>query len=306
MSQKIACVTGASGKIGKRIVDTLLSKNFHVRVLCYSKPNLTPEIECFTGGLHDKVVLQSFLKDATYLFHCAAELHNEENMHAVNVLGTEQLFEVIQESNLSYFCHMSSAGVIGTTKLKWVDETASCHPDNEYERTKHQAEQVVNKRIKNCSTVILRPINVMDDDFLGVFGLPIRNTLKDRLHVFVKGNECAHQVHAGYIAKSAIHFMDKAFSEPEVFFVGNDEEGGNTYKGIWNLVSQNTLSTAEPISYSLPVWFPYLLRRLRGIKGNIANVKYSSKKLLDAGCRNEWNLKVTTDSILKKYRRTLT
>ncbi|KAG1707510.1 D-inositol 3-phosphate glycosyltransferase [Nymphon striatum] len=251
MNQKIACVTGASGKIGQRIVRDLLKKNIHVRVLCYSKPNLTPGIECFSGGLSDANVLQEFLSGARYLFHCAAELHNNERMQAVNVEGTEQLFKIASKSKLQYFCHMSSAGVIGITKRKWVKEDEACNPTNEYERTKYEAEKIVNTKIRHCSTVILRPVNVMDDDNAGVFSLPISHSFIDKLHVFIKGNECAHQVHAEYVAKSALFFMDKKIDRPEIFFVGNDEEDANTYKGIWNMVSEDSRSAYQPISVSL-------------------------------------------------------
>ena len=33
MGRKIACVTGASGKIGRRIVELLLKNGYHVRIM---------------------------------------------------------------------------------------------------------------------------------------------------------------------------------------------------------------------------------------------------------------------------------
>ena len=304
MNRRIACVTGASGMIGRRIVNELLSKNIHVRVLCHSKLNHTLGVECFKGSLADVEILKKFLDGAMYLFHCAAELHVEKKMHAVNVEGTKLIYQVAQNSNIKYFCYMSSAGVVGKTSLKWVNESAECYPQNEYERTKYRAEQFTKKKISGCSTIILRPVNVMDEDHPDVFGLALRGSLKDRFYTFLKGKECAHQVHAAYVADIAIFFMDKIFKDPEIFFVGNDEDADNTYQGIWNLYSRLSINRKiNPVKYTLPLWVPYSLRKIQGVVANRGDVRYSSKKLSLHGIENTWALtkiaKIIIESIEK-------
>ncbi len=306
MNKKIVCVTGASGMIGKRIVSNLVSQGLHVRILSFRKNAVRVGIESFTGDLGRASTLVGFLDGANCLFHCAGELNDIKKMQRVNVDGTKNLFELALKSNLQYFCHISSAGVIGNTSLQWVDERAPCNPQNEYERTKHNAEQLTKEKIPNCTTVILRPVNVMDKERPDVFGLPLRNSFKDRLFASIKGRECAHQVHAGHVANVATFFINSSFEKPEVFFVGNDEDENNTYQGIWNLYSKlRTDKKISPIKYTFPLWVPDLLRKLQGIVANKGDVRYSSKKLSLHGIENMWSLTKIVEDMIKSDRKVI-
>ncbi len=125
-------------------------------------------------------------------------------MSKVYIDGTQNLRNIAATSGLKYFCHISSAGVVRKTRQKWVFEDSICNPQNEYERTKYEAEKVVSQKIPHCSTLILRLINVIDDENPGGFARIVRNSLKDKLCVVLKGAKCAHLVHARYVAECAI------------------------------------------------------------------------------------------------------
>ena len=122
-----------------------------------------PGAHLFTGGLENEEVLRSFLLGGDLLFHCAAELVDEDKMWEVNVLGTERLLRLAKEAGIQYLCYFSSAGVIGRTKRKWVDEETKCNPQNVYEQSKWSAEQLVAKGIDGCQVIILRPTNIIDE-----------------------------------------------------------------------------------------------------------------------------------------------
>lgn len=116
-----------------------------------------------------------------------------------------------------------------------------------------------------CSTVILRPTNVVDEDRLGELGLPADGSPKSRLKAFVKGGECAHIIHAEDVAAAAIYFMDRPRSpDPRIFFVSLDHDPLNTVAGLWSLyrgaaAGKNTEDFAS-FPY-LPMVIPYMLRR---------------------------------------------
>jgi glucose-1-phosphate thymidylyltransferase len=275
---------------GMQIISQLHSRDHEVRILSRQALIVDKGTRLFQGDLLNKTILEDFLLGADCLFHCAGEKQNSEKMYVTNVEGTKNLYNIALENELKYFCLISSAGVVGKTKEQWVDEDCKCNPQNEYERTKYEAEKIVSQKIPNCSTIILRPINVIDDHNPGVFGLPIRNTLKDKLHIYLKGAESAHMVHASHIAECATFFMDKVLEYPEVFFVGVDEDESNTYRGIWNKVHSLSGNNHSKLKWNMPIWFPHIVRNLKGIKSNPGFIKYSSNKLNSYGFKHEWDI----------------
>lgn len=287
-SKTIACVTGASGMVGSKIVQRLTLQGYKVRALSRSKQFDDTDVELFCGGLEDEEVLKYFLYNAGLLFHCAAKLYDASKMWDVNVLGTERLLRLAKESNIRYFCYLSSAGVIGLTDSQLVDEKGQCNPQNHYEKSKWAAEKLVAKGIDNCSTVILRPTDVVDEQRPGALALPIRSNWRDRLTVFLKGNECAHIVHAEDVADAATYFINSSFEKPVCFFVSCDHEQFNTFGGLWSLykaIQQDRSVEEIRPKISLPIIIPYILRRLWRGSGNYGNIRYSSEKLLSTGFR---------------------
>lgn len=153
MLMKTACVTGAMGMIGSRIVKRLLADGYKVRALDILLDLDDPNVDLFQGNIGDQKLLKEFLHEADLVFHCAAELRDESMMWDVNVSGTEKLTDLIEKSSVQYFCHLSSAGVVGRTNVKWVDEETECNPQNPYERSKWAAEQIVARNIDRKSVV---------------------------------------------------------------------------------------------------------------------------------------------------------
>ncbi len=274
--------------VGRKITQKLLQAGYEVKILTRNRQFRDDQVRIYHGDIEDTDVIKSFLKDVTYLFHCAAELNDENKMQAVNVSATECILDIVRQSNVSYLCYLSSAGVIGLTDCRFVDEGNACNPQNAYEKSKWAAEELVARGIKNCSTVILRPIDVIDEQRPGALALPIRSSWRDRLVVFLKGNECAHIVHTEDVADVAIYFINSHFEKPACFFVSCDHERLNTFGGLWSLYKAiqqgRSVEEIKPI-ICLPIMIPYLLRRLWRGSGNYGNVRYSSDKLLSTGFR---------------------
>lgn len=285
-SKTIACVTGGRGMVGQRIVRRLISDGYTVRVLSRGAAFSDNRVEHYRGGLDDKRVLRSFVSCARMLFHCAAELNNEAQMWAVNVKGTESLLNEIKETDIRYLCYLSSAGVVGRTNLKWVNEDTPCDPQNTYEKSKWAAEKLVAKGIEGCSVVILRPTDVISEDKPGLLTLPLKSSCMDVLKVFVKGGECAHIVHADDVADAALYFSTRHFNSPQCFFVSCDHEPLNTVAGLWALYKSYTRKRTDGKVRKmphLPLIIPYLARKIWRGTGNRGDVRYSSEKLLSEG-----------------------
>lgn len=303
----IACVTGASGIIGSRIVERLLEAGYRVRVL--TRARNTPArngIVSYCGSLDDKDILEDFLRDASMLFHCAGERRDVERMWRVNVEGTRRLLDVARQLDIRYLCYISSAGVVGRTNSCWVDETENCNPGNEYEKSKWMAEKLVAEGLPDCSVVILRPTNVIDEDNAGILELAIRASFLDWVKVVVKGSECAHIVHANDVAAAAIYFIPYTFQTPECFFVSCDQDERNTVVGLWRLfrsLSRNQQYRRISPEFTLPVFVPHYFRAVLRGKTIRGDVRYSSKKISEYGFKYETGVEGAVRRVAEKMNK---
>lgn len=286
MGKAIACVTGASGKIGSKIVALLSAEGYNVRVLSRKAYPAAEGVEVFNGDINDESVLKDLIRGSHMLFHCAAELKNESRMPAVNVVGTELVLKYAELYGVKYFCHLSSVGVIGNTDMKLVDESTLCDPQNAYEKSKRAAEQLVLRGIKDCKTVILRPTDVIDEIDQGVLLLPKRSSFIDFCKVLIKGGECAHIVYAEDVARAAIYFISYPINNPECYIVSCDDDPLNTLSGLWALYKAyqagGPVHSLSPTPH-LPIFVPYLFRKMVRGSGNMGDVHYSAAKLLKTG-----------------------
>lgn len=297
---RIACVTGATGMIGQRIVRKLQALGYKVRVLT-RRHYAGKGVHVFNASFSDEAKLDEFICGADFVFNCAAELSDESKMYAVNVLGTAKITELVAKHHIKYYCHLSSAGVVGRTYQELVDEDTPCQPQNLYETTKLEAEKCASRRIEGCNTIILRPTNVVDCKHHGELSLPINGSIKSRLKALIKGGECAHIVHAEDVADAAMFFLNHPPSQiPRLFFVSLDEDPLNTVAALWSLYSEmesgnkHSIATRPP---HLPVIVPYALRLLAGRPGNSGNIKYSSKRLISEGFRYSFGVRETVEKI---------
>lgn len=279
----LACVTGGTGMVGRKIVEHLVAEGYDVRVLTRKVLTDKPKLSYIVGDLSDREVLSRFLDGADLVFHCAAELRDVSMMRSTNVNATEALIEACRVVPVKYFCFVSSAGVIGLTTTLVVDETTSCNPQNEYEITKAAAELLVAKNKPGATTVILRPTNVVDNDKPGTFLMVKEGGWLNRFKVFIKGGECAHLVHSQDVAAAATFFIGHEFCEPECFFVSRDDDPLNTVAGIWNTYRMARSGGTEKSVRYLPHWLPRYMRKIFGRNSNSGLVIYSSEKLLGFG-----------------------
>lgn len=296
MKKPIACVTGGTGMIGSRIIRGLLNKDYQVRILTRKKTAAQEGMKIFSGDINEVSVLQNFMDGADLFFHCAAELRNESLMWDVNVKGTESVIRCAQGSDIKYFCHLSSVGVIGKTTTKTVDESTPCNPQNMYEKTKLISEEIVARGINNCKIVILRPTNVIDEKNIGILAMPKRRAFSDYCKLFLKGRECAHIIHAEDVARAALFFISSPFVGLEHFIVSYDDEPLNTLEEIWsvyNSVKNKKQNEGFHSIPTLPLIFPFFLRKIFRGTSNMGDVHYSSKKLLETAFTFKLGLKET-------------
>lgn len=293
-TQRVVCVTGATGMIGSRIARRLADQGCSVRVLARGRCELS-NVRIFKAGLADESRLEEFVRGAEMIFHCAAELKDATRMHETNVVGTSRLIELAIRHKVGYFCHISSAGVIGRTTQSVVDEDTPCRPQNAYEKSKFEAEQLFQRGIEGCKVVILRPTNVVDSNRLGDLGLAVDGSIVSMIKAFIKGGECAHLIHAADVASAALHFIERPIpTSPRTYFVSCDADPLNTVSDLWRIYKTGAAGSVPGKVFGfphLPVLIPYALRFISGRPANRGDVRYSAKRIESEGFRLAFGVK---------------
>lgn len=103
MNQTVA-VTGATGFIGKYIIDNLLARGFHVRALTRTaRAHVNDNLTWVRGSLEDTHSLSELVAGASVVVHCAGQVrgHKEEIFTRCNVDGSLRLMQAAKESG---FC----------------------------------------------------------------------------------------------------------------------------------------------------------------------------------------------------------
>jgi len=153
-------ITGGTGFIGKHLVQAHLDRGDQVRVLTRNPDLQRNEIEYVVGDLTQSD-LSSFVGGADILYHCAGQLNDESQMHALHVDATQRLLEAAK-GRVGRWIQLSSVGVYKRIGSGSITEDSEIGPVGVYEKTKTESDQLLVKFSKenDLDYCVLRPSNV--------------------------------------------------------------------------------------------------------------------------------------------------
>jgi len=140
-------VTGATGKVGSRLVKRLAERGDQVRALVRDPAraaNLEAErIELARGDLLDASSLAAAARGVEAVVHCAAFFRGAtpEQAQAVNDVGTQHLAKAAREANVNRLIFTSTGLVYGSTGGRPAREDDACAPTAAYPVSKLAAER---------------------------------------------------------------------------------------------------------------------------------------------------------------------
>lgn len=149
-------VTGATGKVGSRLVPRLIQSGYQVRGLVRKAVNApflqSSETELAVGDLLDPGSLKAALKDIDVVVHLATFYKGatEEQSRMANIGGTEALARAALEAGARQFIFASSNRVYGANRGKQVTENDPVQPSgNRFALAKVEAENVLDRLFEN-------------------------------------------------------------------------------------------------------------------------------------------------------------
>lgn len=150
---KTYLVTGGAGFIGSHIVETLVKRGAHVRVLdnfsTGKRENLqllNKKIELIEGDIRDRDIVSKAVTGVDYVLHQAAlgsvprSIENPAETNEVNVAGTLNLLLLAQSAGVKRFVLASSSSVYGDTPTLPKHENMPLLPLSPYATSKLAAE----------------------------------------------------------------------------------------------------------------------------------------------------------------------
>jgi nucleoside-diphosphate-sugar epimerase len=234
---KQACVTGASGFVGKRLVEQLMSEGFLVRVLTHNRKRSFPdEVEIFYTDLTSTTCnLEGFFSGCDVFFHCAGDIQNPMRMHALHVEGFERLLKAFYEEiylagHPMHWVQLSSAGVYGKlinhpAKVRKISELSKNQPYGEYEITKAKADKLLLDAAKSNKFIfsILRPTNIVGLDmpnqsFRGL----VESIVKRRFFYIGSTHSVSNYIHVDDVVSVLLLCSSSPKATNQIFNLSND------------------------------------------------------------------------------------
>ena len=146
-------VTGATGFIGRHVVERLLADGGRVRVLVRDRSRVPgtwrDRVEVIEGDVTRAAGLIPAVRDVDVILHLAGVINlppgEEARFFQVNLEGTQHLFKAVLETGRTpdRFLYCGSVGVMGDLTEIPANEETPCFPTNAYERSKLEAEHWV-------------------------------------------------------------------------------------------------------------------------------------------------------------------
>jgi len=226
-------VTGATGFTGSRLARRLVECGADVRAIARPQSNLDQladlPIHWIRGEVFDAGVVAAAARDVDYVFHLAAAYRDArasaDTFRRVHVLSTERLAEAVLENrSFKRFVHVSTIGVHGHVERPPASETSPFDPDDEYQRTKLEAEIWIGRfaEAHALPLTVLRPCAIYgpgDTRLLKLFRMVARGVFP----ILGRGQGLYHLIHVDDLTQVMLLAAVKAAALGETFIVGNPE-----------------------------------------------------------------------------------
>ncbi len=297
-------LTGGTGFIGQSLTRELLARGWSVSALV-RKPAAPSAralsklgAQCVAGDVTDRESMRAGMSGADIVIHNAGHYEwglnaaGKRRMHAINVIGTENLLSLALELGLPRSVYVSTVLAFGDTGQQLRDETferqAPCR--TWYEQTKTEAHAIARKyQQRGLPLIIVCPNGVIGANDHSVLGFFLRLYLNRMILPFAWSPDSIFSfVEVNDLAQGITLAAEKGRSGETYIFAG-EPKSTREHLAIWTL---------RPGAFKVRGWLPAglmavslwpfeLLQRAAGlpafmsretVRGSTASLYYSSEK----------------------------
>ena len=214
-------ITGGAGYIGSHMVNFLKKTNSEITILDNLSTGHSYNIidcEFINLDLRDKDKLFKKLHKRKFdgVFHFAGKsivsesLIDPKSYYENNIIGTNNLLELIVKNDLNNFIFSSSAAVYGNTNVDLISEDHTKIPSNPYGESKLKAEKLINTTYDS----MMKAIKIVKEGIqLGDIGSTIQNFVEAEGFSVVQ-DFCGHGIGQTFHKEpSILHYGQKGTGE---------------------------------------------------------------------------------------------
>jgi len=226
-------VTGGTGFTGKALVKRLIDDGYEVVSLDYQEGLKTDEIrgwgaKVVIGSVTDRDVVEECMDGVDIVHHMAAafrELNVPDSYYdEVNVGGTRIVLEAAFAHKVKKFIYTSTCGVHGNVDNPPGGEDAPIQPADYYQRTKYEAEPLVNEYCKKgMETVILRPAAIYGPGDPERFYMIFRRVSNGFFPMFGSGKTYYHPLYIDNLVDALMLAMEPGKGVGEAYLIADEE-----------------------------------------------------------------------------------
>ena len=297
-------LTGGTGFIGQSLVQALLGRAWSVTVLVrrpdgpQARALANLGARCVEGDVTERESMRSAMAGADIVIHNAGQYEyglnaeGRRRMHAVNVLGTDNVLDLARELRVQRTVCVSTVQAFGDSGPRMRDETferqAPCR--TWYEQTKTDAHAIARGyQQRGLPLIIVCPNGVIGPNDHSALGYFLRMYLNRMLPpVSWAGGTMFSLVHVDDLAEGIVLAAEKG-RPGETYLLAGEPRSLREHLGFWAM---------RPGAYKVRLWLPAALmsalfwpleplQRLAGlpalmsretVRGAATNLNYSSEK----------------------------
>ncbi len=167
MARKLIFLTGATGFLGRNLVPCLLAEGYSLRLLVRRSSKTDwlagTDVELVYGDITDPDVVDRATEGADFVIHAAGHFRfwgPSEVFDRINVQGTAAVARAVLRHRPARLIHISAIAIAGQQPQGvLIDERVRSCPQDPYQRSKHAAEEVLQKYYleEDLPVITLRP-----------------------------------------------------------------------------------------------------------------------------------------------------
>jgi nucleoside-diphosphate-sugar epimerase len=253
-------VTGGTGFTGSHLVRRLLAKGHDVAVIDNQEGLFAKELKASgaaieLGSITDKTLVEKTVRGCEAAYHLAAAFRQlnvpSQYYWDVNVEGTRILAEAAQRFGVRRFVYCSTQGVHGHIKNPPGNEQSPIAPEDYYQLTKYEGEQVVREYVsKGLDAVIIRPTAIYGPGDPGRFLILFRLIKRGSFLMFGNGRTFYHPVYIDNLVDAFELAVEKEGIRGETYLIGDEH-----YYPLNDLVQHVGAAMGVPVRIRyLPFW----------------------------------------------------
>lgn len=219
-------ITGGTGFIGNYLIKELLDSQHIIYALSRNERQSDSENLIFIkGDISEMGHFSDILKCTDCFINIAGEKKNEKKMKEVNVQGVVSILnELIKYPNIK-FLQVSSAGVYGIQNNPEIilSENSEVFPNNMYEKTKYEAEQIIKEfgHKFNLKYSIIRPTNVFGENDKSLKLLNLFKAIKKNRFFIMNPEAILNYVYVGQVTYIIRQLIEKDIFNNKIYNINS-------------------------------------------------------------------------------------